>query len=312
MGRIKASWVLKELFVRTLGPSHIVDRMRLRRAHRKTPTVRANSQLDLYSRMLPGDFLHYGYFEDPDVPADSLSFDALHDAQLRYAEKLLDLITASDAPVLDVGCGMGGLLGMLRDRGHTALGLTPDEYQMAHIRSAYPDVPVLNCRFEDTPVEDYRGYFGTVVHSESIQYMRPDCVFRVMKEILAPGGTWIVSDYFRLGEAGERSGWQWDQFEDRLVEHGFQVVHSEDVTRNVLPTLAFAHNLGSRIGLPAYDFASDKLRVKKPGLHYIVQNVAERGREAVLKNLSVIDPERFARTKRYMLMSMTRPKTAAN
>jgi hypothetical protein len=135
--------------------------------------------------------------------------------------------------------------------------------------------------------------------------MKPEEVFAVMEQILAPGGTWIVSDYFRRGKEGERSGWHWDLFETRLVEHGYRVVHAEDITPNVLPTLGFAHLLGQRLGLPAYDFACAKLRTKTPGVHYVLENIADRGRDAVLRNLSVIDPERFARTKCYMLMAMT-------
>ena len=72
---------------------------------RRVPTVHANAQLLLYSRVLPGDFLHYGYFDDPEVAPERISFDDLHRAQLRYAEKLLELIDDPERPVLDAGSG---------------------------------------------------------------------------------------------------------------------------------------------------------------------------------------------------------------
>ena len=74
----------------------------------------------------------------------------------------------------------------------------------------------------------------------------------------------------------------------------------------MLPTLGFAHLLASRIGLPAIDFAHDKLRAKCPALHYVLENVAERARDAALRNAAVLDPAGFATHKRYVLMSMRR------
>jgi hypothetical protein len=216
------------------------------------------------------------------------------------------------------------MLGLLRKTGHEVTGLTPDRFQVEHIGRDYPGIPVLHCRFEDMLADGaahrFRAHFGTVIHSESIQYMQPRGVFAVMREILAQGGTWIVADYFRDGEAGtgqpaaegpraaprERSGWRLDRFRTQLAENGFKVTDEADITRNVLPTLGFAHLLASRIGLPAVDFAVDKLRAKRPALHYVVENVAERIRAAARKSTAVIDPAGFAAHKRYLLMTIRR------
>ena len=287
--------------------------------HRRVPTVHGNAQLQLYSRMLPGDFLHYGYFDDPDTPAEEISFADLQRAQLRYAHMLIERIGAPDLPVLDAGSGMGGMLGLLRSVGHDVTGLTPDRIQVDHIRRAYPDVPVLRCRFEDTPVDKFKGYFGTIVHAESVQYMEPEGVFAVVDKILAYSGTWIVADYFRVGDAdadarprarrrtgANRSGWRLDSFRDRVRAHGFEITDEADVTANVLPTLAFARLLADRIALPALDFAHDKLRAKYPGLHYVLEDLAERGRDAAVRSAEVLDPAAFAAHKRYLIMSLRR------
>lgn len=322
--RLRGSWILKQILGRALLPHHVVRWIRRRRSHRRVPTVHANAQLLLYNRMLPGDFLHYGYFDDPETRPEEVSFDAVHRAQLRYAEKLLERIDRPGQPVLDAGSGMGGMLDLLRTAGCEVTGLTPDRIQVEYIGRNHPGIPVLHCRFEDMLADvashRFRGHFGTVIHSESIQYMQPRGVFAVMREILAPGGTWIVADYFRDRGAGdghpaaegprpaprERSGWRLDRFRTQLAANGFEITHETDITANVLPTLGFAHLLASRIGLPAVDFAVDKLRAKRPALHYVVENVAERVRAAARKSTAVVDPAGFAAHKRYLLMTIRR------
>ena len=322
--RLRAPWILRQILGRAFLPHHVLGWIRRRRHHRRVPTVHANAQLRLYNRMLPGDFLHYGYFDDPGQRPETVSFEDLYRAQLRYAEKLMELIDRPGAPVLDAGSGMGGMLGLLRSSGHDVTGLTPDRHQAEYISRNYPGVPLLRCRSEDTFVDRFRAHFGTVIHSESIQYMEPDGVFAVMGQILAPNGTWIVADYFRDGGAvrdggaargggaatsipdRNRSGWRLISFRRRLREHGFEIVHKTDITANVLPTLGFAHLLASRIGLPAIDFAHDKLRAKSPALHYVLENVADRARQAAARSAAVLDPAGFATHKRYVLMSMRR------
>jgi len=48
---------------------------------------------------------------------------------------ILDLVRGVDSPVLDVGCGMGGLCRMLKARGHAPIALTPDRLQAAHVKA---------------------------------------------------------------------------------------------------------------------------------------------------------------------------------
>lgn len=268
--------------------------------------------------MLPGDFLHYGYFDDPGTPAEEISFADLYRAQLRYAQKLVERIGAPDLPVLDAGSGMGGMLGLLHSAGHGVTGLTPDRPQVDHIRRAYPDVPVLRCRFEDTPVDRFTAYFGTVIHAESVQYMEIEAVLAVMDKIIEHSGTWIVADYFRVDAAAaapprsrrrsqtNRSGWRLDSFRDRARAHGFAITNETDITANVLPTLAFARLLADRIALPALDFAQEKLRAKYPGLHYVLEDVAERARDTAVQSAEVLDPAVFADHKRYLITSLRR------
>ena len=305
MTRPSAAAVIRQALKRAFLPRHVARWMR-RRREPGLPTVAANAQLQLYSRMLPGDFLHYGYFDDPETPAEAVSFADLHQAQLRYARLLVDMVGRRRVPVLDAGSGMGGMLGLLREAGHDPTGLTPDRFQVDHIRRVHPGVPVLHCRFEDLPIAERRGRFGAIVHSESLQYMDPSRTLVVVEEALAPGGRWIVADYFRVADGGERSGWRAEAFRERVAAAGFRIASERDVTPHVVPTLRFAQMLGERLGLPLLDFARDKLRAKNPVVHYVLEDAAAQVRHAAADALAVLDPEEFAARKRYLLLEMRR------
>ena len=87
-------------------------------------------ELHLYSNILKNDMLHYGYFEDVNIQADHISIKQLEDAQLKYAENIVKYIINKDEPVLDVGCGMGGLSNILLQKGYIVDALTPNENQI--------------------------------------------------------------------------------------------------------------------------------------------------------------------------------------
>ncbi|MYE02201.1 MAG: methyltransferase domain-containing protein [Alphaproteobacteria bacterium] len=305
--RLTSTRIVREILIRTFLPHHVARRIGRRRLHRRFPAgLKKNTQLDLYSQMLRGDFLHYGYFDDANVPPERISFHDMQRAQLRYAHEILKLIDVPGAPVLDVGCGRGGMLSLLGEAGFDAIGLTPDVLDIEHIHRVRPGVPVLHCRFEDFPPDGYEGAFGTVIHAESIQYMNPARVLPVVQRILAPGGTWIVADYFRTQTGGERSGWQWEDFRERLDSEGFRIVHSRDITEHVLPTLGFARLLATRLGLPLFDYTQAKVQSKSPGLYYVLENILEGARRSVERSLEILDPVEFSRRKRYMLISIRR------
>ena len=182
----------------------------------------------------------------------------------------------------------------------------------------------------DHECDKYTGYFDTIVHAESLQYMRPGGVFRALGRTLVADGQWIVADYFRLDEPpggpcpqasgggpnvaptaaararSGRSGWLLSEFRSRLKKHGFEIALEEDITPHVLPTLGFARLLADRIGLPALDFGCGKLRAKLPGLHYVARPLLARARRAARRETSQLDPALFAATKRYLMMRIRR------
>ena len=111
---------------------------------------REDRVLQFIAEVLPGGFLHYGYFDDVDRQPEEVSLNDIARAQRRYAELVADQIENGSGPVLDVGSGMGGMIGVLQKRGLSPVALTPDRTQIEHIRSTYPDVPAIHAKLDLT------------------------------------------------------------------------------------------------------------------------------------------------------------------
>lgn len=299
-----SSWILS-ILKRLFLPRHALQVWRLERDRKLRNTVFDDSQLQFYAEFLPSGFLHYGYFDEPNLPPEQISLGALEAAQRRYADKLLELITNRDAPVLDVGCGMGGLVRLLAQQGHTPVALTPDRSQAANMRAQFPDVELIESKFEDIPIDGRQtARFGTVITSESFQYLKMERALPLIRKLLRPGGRWIVCDYFRVQESAVSSGHLWRDFVAALEQHSLRIVHQEDITPHVLPTLTFAQLMATRLGLPLKNFAVRKLRAKHPGVHYACAEAIAAADERLQSSLTSIDPRAFALRKRYLLLAL--------
>ena len=313
----------KGVLKRVAHPRHLWKAIKLQRGRKRdraaNKRVRGDAQLQLISQLLPSGFLHYGYFDDPARAPEDISLNEILSAQLRYAEVLAEQVHDRAAPVLDVGCGMGGLIGLFQRRGFTPVALTPDAWQIAHVREKYPDVETVHAKFEELPVKDHAARYGTVVTSESLQYLKLDEALPLMARVLQPGGRWVACDYFQTGAespaAGngkasrkkrDRSGHRWDEFRARVTAAGWEMAVERDITPNVLPTLRYLHMWGSRFGLPLVEFGIGKLQRKHPGVHYVLEDVLREIQAVLADNLRIVDPETFAAKKRYLLLVMTR------
>lgn len=293
-------------------PSQLLQLSRLARKNKRSRRATNDAQLKVYSQVLSGDFLHYGYFDDPSIVPEALSLHDIERAQLRYAELLLEQISDKVAPVLDVGCGMGGLLNLLLDKGFSPFALTPDRGQAQHIREKYPTVPIIEGKFEDVPEDRYPGLFGTIITSESLQYLDLDKAPRLVDRLLKAGGLWIVSDYFRITETSKgKSGHVWEKFPEKLEETSCKLIYQQDITKNVLPMLAYVDMWGRKAGLPAVTFSIEKLQKKHPAVYFLFAELIENLRVYITDHLDLVSPEIFAREKKYMLLVLEKvAKTA--
>lgn len=303
----KRKKAIRTAIKRALLPHHLWKVWRLQRNRKKKDRATDDAQLKLYSQILPSGFLHYGYFSDPSIQPEDISLNMMEKAQLDYAIRLLSHMKDKSSPVLDIGCGMGGLIRLLIEMGCKPVALTPDKNQVKYVGEKYPGVEVIGTRFEEIPVAENENKFGTLITSESLQYLKLDIALPLMNKLLKPGGRWIACDYFRTGEAAaEKSGHRWEEFLRKLDDNGFKIVHEENVTPHILPTISYAHMWGTRLGIPLKEFIVSKLQVKAPGIYYIVEDLIESVDESIAKNMETINPETFAKSKKYVLIVMER------
>ena len=266
---------------------------------KRTQRAEQDPQLRFYSRVFSGGFLHLGYFDDPATPPETMSLASIEQAQRRYAEEVLAPLEPENSPVLDVGCGMGGFLSLLTTRGFAAHGLTPDRHQIEHIGKTLPGIPLLHCRLEDLDVSNLREAFGAVLTAESLQYLDLKPAVAVLSQVLRPGGKWSACDY--LPDSGSpRPSWQ--QVKALASHCGFRMLSERNITPHVIPCLRFLQMLGNRFGIPAVDFLTEKLSIKQPGLHYLLQDTLEGVQLALKNGLTSIDPSTFLAAKTYRLL----------
>lgn len=246
----------------------------LQRSTTTTDRAKNDAQLALYSKILGSGFLHYGYFDSPDVSPDDISFRDLALAQQHYASVLLNYLIDRQSPVFDVGCGIGGFANLVREQGFPVVCLTPDGHQAKFIRAKYPNFPLIQSKYEELREEDYSEYFGAVVMSESFQYINLKRAFNLTFKLLKMGGRWLICDYFRVNDTGEKSGHHLEDFLSMLREHPeFELKEVRDITKNVLPTLMFASHFIKNLGIPLVDFLEGKLMSRRPRLYYLLEEV---------------------------------------
>jgi SAM-dependent methyltransferase len=274
--------------------------LRARRADLSVWDPADDLELRLYGEMFGNNFLHYGYFHDPARDPRTICFADLLQAMDDYATLLVRRVRPGER-VLDVGCGMGGLLARLDAAGAKATGVTPNLAHAAHIGRTWPHIPLLQSTLEDlSEAQAPAGSFDAVINSESFQYIDLDAGMRKVRRLLAPGGRWLNIDYFRLVPAAKnKSGHMLADFEQALARHGFAVRERLDVTDNVLPALGFAHLLATRIALPMARFGTQKFFLRRPLLSYLFADTVRQKIDGI--KLHTIDPEQFRRDKRYVL-----------
>lgn len=276
--------------------------MRTHRADRSVHDPAADLELALYGAIFGNNFLHYGYFDPIPASAEDISLARLKQAMDDYATLLVSRVRAGER-VLDVGCGMGGLLARLDAAGVKATGVTPNTAHAAHIQATWPHIPLIQSTLEKVDAAS-APKVDAVINAESFQYIDLDAGMRQVRALLVPGGRWVMIDYFRLNtDAKNKSGHLLTDFEAAATRHGFAITERVDVTENCLPTLAYGKLLAERFAIPLARFGSDKFFLSHPFLAYLFQDKIQRKLAGV--KLHTLDPEVFRREKRYLLFTLT-------
>jgi len=256
-------------------------------------------ELELYSKILRNDALHYAYFDDIDIHAEDISFSMIEHAQNRYSEIIASKIVAKDDTILDIGCGMGALSKLLLSRNLKVEALTPDKNQRDYIAQKFPQLTVHHSKFENLKTEKE---FGTIINAESFQYINLDNAFGMADRILLPRGRWIIFDYFRIKSGGRnKSGHLLEDFIRKAVQHKWDIIEEIDATLNVLPTLQYVNMYAERIAKPLLHYGTQKLKHRQAWLYYMTEDLRKNLDKKIEKEASGINPAIFLNEKRYML-----------
>lgn len=261
--------------------------------------------LRLYMDVLGLEHLHYGLWKD-----EPLTFEGLKVAQERYTDRLGELLGSPPGSVLDCGCGTGLTAAKLHERGFEVEGLTPDLYQQETFveRTGLPCHMAFFQEFQPT-----RRY-DVVLMSESCGYIPMDGLFEAVRRA-APGGAWLIADYFSLYKDGSRlskSGHLLDRFLAEARDAGFELDYEEDITENVTPTLDLARITLEEKALPALrnlgDWLSDRHPILYPLLFRPARFLLRKPIAKVESQRILIDSDAFRSAKRYMIYRFRVPK----
>jgi SAM-dependent methyltransferase len=262
--------------------------------------IRVDTGLRFLHSVLGLEQLSYGLWED-----DELTLDGLRTAQSRYADLLVDLIPSDVRRVLDVGCGSGSTAMRMIERGLDVEGLAPDPY-LGEVFPQRTRRPFHLCRFElFRPTEP----FDLILMSESAQYVMLDQLFRRVM-LHNPGAYLLVADYFRITPRGALfgpSGHLLDEFLDEAEQWQFGLLHREDITDRVAPTLALARTLGERFVVPTVKVVDDAMVSRRPLLWKIGGPVFRRLARPWQERIRRLDASRFVRDYRYEVFLFRAP-----
>jgi SAM-dependent methyltransferase len=220
--------------------------------------------------------LHWGLFADPDRDDDSP--ERYLAAAEAMTERVVDSALVADGhAVLDVGCGFGGTLGLLRRRhpGSHLTGVNVDHRQLAWAHHHHQDVAFVTADGCRLPVAS--GSVDRVLAVECIfHFPSRKAFFAEASRVLRPGGVLALSDFLvargaladvvrSLGSSAAGDGWYGHLIRpltvtgyDRLARRaGLELLTHDDVTPRTLPTYPalrrLARESGSTAGLPEID-----------------------------------------------------------
>jgi cyclopropane fatty-acyl-phospholipid synthase-like methyltransferase len=295
---------MKKKYLQLLNPAKWIKANNLKKKDGKYDKSKSDLELNLYSKILKNDMLHYGYFEDTTIEPESISIKSVEDAQIKYAQNIIDLITDKDGFILDVGCGMGGLSAIMTEQKFKVEALTPNKNQIRHIQNKYKTIPVHNCKFED--VAETKKY-STVINSESFQYINLEKGLAKINAITDSGAKWIITDYFRLHNDGiNKSSHLLSDFIETIEKSNWKIVYQKDITPNILPMLRFLKLYVDRFIFPIKNFAFEKLRYKQGFLFHLTQELRDGIDHKITKEVASIDPVKFENEKKYMIFVLER------
>ncbi len=237
--------------------------------------------LVLGQQILGVDDLHYGLWG-----ADlEVKFSNLATAQQRYTDKIIASLPSLDkgpVKVLDIGCGTGHILAQMIDRGYQVDGVIPAANLARIVRQRIAErnnktSQVFECKLEEFPADRFQGHYDVALFSESFQYIEPSISLPIVSKILKPGGTLIISDFFKTTAHGDGApgdgtfggGHPWDKFQRVMADMPFHQELDQDITAQVSPNLALVNELLMHKILPVGQTLGRYMRDNYPRISWL-------------------------------------------
>ncbi|WP_373537614.1 class I SAM-dependent methyltransferase [Microcoleus sp.] len=237
-----------------------------------------NAALNYYLGLTDSPYLHYGYWKSLPVPAEDLTIGRLRFAQQAYTDKLLDFIPKEIKTVLDVGCGIGGNAAYLLDRAFAVEGLAPDPFQQQRFLKCTGDRAI----FHLTKFEDFQAThsYDLVLLSESSQYMSAVDIAKGAAAVLNPGGYLLLADMMRSNpnytEGMFSNCHVVKELNAALLQAGFALVKTEDISTHILPTIDLYVDSFRRYGLNTMIYVADLISIAVPPIHKFLRWIFRR------------------------------------
>ncbi len=233
------------------------------------PTRYQNAAIDFYTGLTGTSYLHYGYWHPLPASVDELTIPRMRVAQEAYATKLLDLIPTGVNKILDVGCGIGGNAKTMIERGFDVEALAPDPLQQQKfVKYTEGKVPFHLTKFEDYQTE--RKY-DLVLFSESSQYISVADLAMGTAKLLQPGGYLLMADMLR-SDANYTEGIFANchvnsELHAGLVKAGFKLIQTEDISKEIAPTIDLSIETFRVYGLSTIEYISALVEIAVPPIH---------------------------------------------
>ncbi len=198
-----------------------------------------------FIRWLTGrENLHYGLWTGLEVTAGNLGA-----AQEAYTRKLFGLLPQGRAlRILDIGGGAGETAAKLVELGHRVEIVVPSRLLAERCRRNAGQARVHETTFEAFQSDNA---FDICLFSESFQYIPLEVALSKAAGLLAPGGEIVIADCFRTEAYRGRNahgpkpggGHRLDRFREVLTSKGLWILHEEEITDAVAPSIDLEQGL---------------------------------------------------------------------
>jgi len=185
-------------------------------------------------KMLDLEHLHYGLHRK----GEKLNFDNFKDTQQKYSNFLISHIEKAikknkKASILDVGCGFGSNLKILKNKKYNVQGLVPSKAMAEHARKV-SGAKVYCDMFENF---DTKNKYDLVFFSESYQYINIDESFKILEKILKKDGKIVICDFFvrdnSKGLSKIGGGHKMGLFYEKLKNTNYEIHITENIISNI-------------------------------------------------------------------------------